>query len=477
MTTSVASWLRNRKTRPVRRPAFRPRLTVLEDRSVPSFGWAAAVGGSYQLGNSVATDAAGNVYMTGAFTSSFTPAGSNVTLTPAGGTDLFVAKYTRSGAFAWAASLGVAQSNSMFFGGPGNGIAVDGTGTSVYVVGENAGYLAQLNAGTGAMNWSRTLPGTGANSVAVDGAGAGAAYVTSHGSAGSTHFAYVTKLGADGTQQWQDTISGYVGYFGAYANVAVGGNAVYVGGVYFNHATFAIGSRNYSITAAQNLDAAFVLKVSSDNAYGWVQTFQGFNGKKGSQGTVTANTIAADSAGNVYAFGNFLGKVNFAASTTTATGSWVLDAAWYNGADVVTKLSPTGSFVWAKQFGPMPGGINGVADAIAVDAAGAVYLTGNFTGTVGFNPTGGGTLTTTGYARFVSKLDTNGTFQWAVQASSGSGGYAGGGIAVDGFGDVYASGYIAAGTYDFDPTHTYGDNRDLVTTATGGGFLWQITQP
>jgi len=35
---SVTSWLRNRKARPIRRPAFRPRLESLEDRATPSAG-------------------------------------------------------------------------------------------------------------------------------------------------------------------------------------------------------------------------------------------------------------------------------------------------------------------------------------------------------------------------------------------------------------------------------------------------------
>jgi hypothetical protein len=112
---------------------FRPRLTILEDRAVPSFGWASAVGGD--TGNAVATDAAGNVYMTGSYSGSFTPAGSSVALTSAGGSDIFVAKYARSGAFQWAVSLGGAQDDS------GRGVAVDSAG-NVFVVGNYRGSVA-----------------------------------------------------------------------------------------------------------------------------------------------------------------------------------------------------------------------------------------------------------------------------------------------------------------------------------------------
>src|SRR5262245_13611129 len=104
---SVPTWFRKRVSRTARptvvRGWVRPRLESLEDRSVPSFGWASAGGGG---GNAVATDGAGNVYVTGPFASSFTPAGSSTTLNSAGGQDIFVAKYSRSGAFLWAVSMG-----------------------------------------------------------------------------------------------------------------------------------------------------------------------------------------------------------------------------------------------------------------------------------------------------------------------------------------------------------------------------------
>jgi hypothetical protein len=461
---SAASWLRTVSTRTphkpagaTRRAAFRPRLEVLEGRSLPSFGWAGAVGGD--TGNAVATDAAGNVYMAETFTNSFNPAGSSIPLTSAGGSDIFVAKYSRVGAFVWAVSMGGAQKDSA------SGIAVDGTGANVDFVGQYAGaYVAQLNAATGAVNWSRTVSGTAANAVAVD--GAGAVYVTSRqGSVLSATSRYVTKLDAGGTRQWQDTITSAAGV-PSDAGVAVTGTTVYVGGVYVTSATFAIGASTYSVTTARYTDAGYVLKLSSDDAYGWVQTFQGGNGG----GDVTSNSIAADGSGNVYAFGEFVGKVSFGASTT-------LNAGKSNDAYFVAKLTPAGTVAWAKQFGSFPGLSGGAASAIAVDGAGAVYLTGSFIGTVSFNPAGGGSLTSAGGNDiFVSKLDTNGTFQWAVSAG-GTGDDFGNGIAVDGFGDIYIAGSIAAGTADFDPTHTYPDNRDLVTTAAATGFLWQITQP
>jgi hypothetical protein len=128
---------------------------------VPSFGWAAAVGGD--TGNAVATDSAGNVYMTGSYSGSFTPAGSSVALTSAGGSDIFVAKYSRSGAFLWATSMGGAQDGA-------GGIAVDGSGNA-FIVGS---YFGTATFGSTAL----TMP------------------------AGLSTDAYVAKLDTNGNPLW-----------------------------------------------------------------------------------------------------------------------------------------------------------------------------------------------------------------------------------------------------------------------------------
>jgi hypothetical protein len=98
-----------------------------------------------------------------------------------------------------------------------------------------------------------------------------------------------------------------------------------------------------------------------------------------------------------------------------------------------------------------------------VDGAGNVYLTGEFAGTTNFFGTN---LTGTGNA-FVMKLNTDGAFQW-VTSTGGTGADAGNGVAVDGYGDIFVTGYID-GTATFDPTHG-------LTTSTETAFLWKLTQ-
>src|SRR3954451_3420972 len=108
------------------------------------------------------------------------------------------------------------------------------------------------------------------------------------------------------------------------------------------------------------------------------------------------------------------------------------------------------NFKWAKQMGGE--GANAAGGSIAVDAAGNVYTTGDFSGTADFDP-GAGTANLTSAAGsadvFVSKLDGSGNFVWARRLG-GSDLDAGEGVAVDGQGNVCTTG-IFSGTADFDP--------------------------
>ena len=54
----------------------------------------------------MAVDSAGNVYVTGTFAGTASFGGGATNLVATGGTNMFVAKYTSSGAFLWAVSAG-----------------------------------------------------------------------------------------------------------------------------------------------------------------------------------------------------------------------------------------------------------------------------------------------------------------------------------------------------------------------------------
>ncbi len=105
-------------------------------------------------------------------------------------------------------------------------------------------------------------------------------------------------------------------------------------------------------------------------------------------------------------------------------------------------------FQWAKAVG---GTNNDKANSITHDVLGNIYITGDFEGTVDFDP-GPGTFTMVAVAFndvFILKLDPVGNFIWA-KSFGGADGETGKSISVDALGNVYTSGYYRL-TVDFDP--------------------------
>lgn len=142
----------------------------------------------------------------------------------------------------------------------------------------------------------------------------------------------------------------------------------------------------------------------------------------------------------------------------------------------VQKLSGFGDLVWATCIGS-----TGVDEAkgVDVDAAGNIYVTGRFTGTVDFDPGSGVANTTSSGPNdiFVLKLDGNGAYVW--HRTWGSASYnEGTAIHVEGS-RVTMTGYIK-GTVDLDPTAgtrmitTPANSNDIVvvTLDDQGSYIW-----
>lgn len=168
-------------------------------------------------------------------------------------------------------------------------------------------------------------------------------------------------------------------------------------------------------------------------------------------------SITVDDAGNAYVAGFFDGMVDFdpGVGTRILTSDDGLSA-------FVQKLDPEGNLLWAHAI---PGVIRDsdsfpisspLGVAVAVDASGAVYTTGGFSGTVDFDPNAGTDSLSAGEgeAIFVQKLDTAGNFVWAQILGTGGASFEGAwpsAIGLDASGDIYTQGSFL-GTLDFDPT-------------------------
>lgn len=194
----------------------------------------------------------------------------------------------------------------------------------------------------------------------------------------------------------------------------------------------------------------------------------------GSQGDF-GQDIAIDASGNVYSTGHHYATGDFDPGTSvfnlTTPGG---------GQNVfVSKVDKNGNFVWAKSMG---GNDSDYGYSIAVDASGNVFTTGHFAGTADFDP-GPGTFNLTSAGGnddiFVSKLDTDGNFVWAVRIGSTFLDYAYN-MTIDNNGNIYITG-LFSGTVDFDPgaavfniTSSTGtaNNAFILKLDTDSNFVW-----
>lgn len=207
-----------------------------------------------------------------------------------------------------------------------------------------------------------------------------------------------------------------------------------------------------------------------------------FQWVKGSNGAFNAysNSVVVDPLGNVYTTGYFTGVNDF----DPGPSSYTLMSG--NGLGVnnafISKLDANGNFLWAKKLGSLSFADQCNGTSIALDGLGNVYTTGNYIGTVDFDPSlSTFTLASIAppslYDFYISKLDANGNFLWA-KSIGGNGNDYGHSIAIDGSNNVYTSGYFD-NTVDFDPNGgifnlTSSGLQDIFISKldVNGNFIW-----
>jgi hypothetical protein len=354
----------------------------------------------YEYARSVTTDAAGNVYVAGAFggTVDFDPGAGTANLTSLSGNDLYFAKYDASGNYVFAKRFGGTSFDELY------DVTVDASG-NIYL----AGYFE------GTVDFD---PGAGtANLVS---AGAADAFIAKYNASGE--YVYAKRIGGTGSDA-------------CYSLKTDNSGSIYIAGIFAATVDFDPGAGTANLTSGGSNDIFFAKYDASGN-YVYAKNPSGL-------GSESAMSIAVDPAGNVYLTGSFGTTVDFDPGAGTAS----LTSAGSN--DIfIAKYDASGNYIYAKN---VAGANDDYGYSLQVDASGNAFVTGYFTGTADFDP-GAGTanLTSVGDSDiFLAKYDASGNYVFAK--SIGSTGYdIAYDIALDASGNAYITGYFA-GTADFDP--------------------------
>ena len=210
---------------------------------------------------------------------------------------------------------------------------------------------------------------------------------------------------------------------------------VYVSGQFSGTTDFDPGVGTSNLTSVGIFDA-FAAKYDASGNLVWAKQMGGAI----AEGAISRG-IELDASGNVYIIGEFTGTADFDPNAGTA------NLTSFNSDIFICKLSTTGTYMWAKNIG----GTNpAYGIAIEVDGSGNVYTTGQFQSTADFDPgVGVYNMSAVNGDAFLSKLDTDGDFVWAIQFG-GTGSDGGNSLFIDDADDIYITGSFV-NTIDFDP--------------------------
>jgi outer membrane protein assembly factor BamB len=363
----------------------------------------------------MALDAAGNIYVTGFSQKSLSNLG-YVTI-----------KYAPNGNQLWAARY----DSTNYPSAKPSGLVIDSS-NNVIVTGSALTVKYDSN---GNQLWTAPYAGT---ALAVD--SSTYVYVTGY----STNFNTV-KLSPAGSNLWQCTYVDNVGPTLSQA-IAIDSN----GNVYVS------GSDNwYHYTFSSYVQLA-TIKYDTNGGQVWISLQQ-----EGVSGVSVAG-IVPDAGGNLYVEVNFTPSANAGGYFTFKYASngvllWTVANPTYNVLSLATelaldngtnvlitgkarddsipyfygtyKINTSGSIIWTNIYPQPPIGVSG-ANAIAVDSANSVYVTGYSPGTISGNDIA------------TVKYGPNGNQVWVQRYNGpGNGNDAGNAIAVDNSGNVYVTGY------------------------------------
>lgn len=328
-------------------------------------------GTNTMVANGVATDASGNIFITGYFSYNVT-IGPNTYFNAGGNGDSFIAKYSPTGTLIW----------SRVLSGTGNEFVsgIKTLGNDIYICGSYSQAFTH-----------------GAVSLAAP--------------AGGYDDAFVMKLDVQGNGIWGLKGGGSGNFDDRALCLSVSSNAIYWAG--FCTSTAVIGG--VTLPQAGSLADIFVSKVDASGVQSWVKRYGGNFGQQ-------VNSISQDPWGNPICTGNFYATCNFGVGLSITENYAMFPAG--NGDGFVTKLNGSdGTCAWVRQIKCINGDNNEVSNGIVTDPGGSSYVTGHFNATTTFatnsSQTGTNLVATNGRDAFVAKYSQTGSLLW-VQKIGGT---------------------------------------------------------
>lgn len=420
----------------------------------PVWVWAAGLGGIYtDYGNSITTDGSGNVLATGSFSNDTIFFGTTALINK-GGRDVFIVKYDNSGNALWAKSgggisadegFGIATdaSGNVYVTGVFRGPSVTFDTTTLINSGGAEIFLIKYDS-NGNILWAKRAGGSNdeeGNGICTD--NSGNVIITGYFRSPSVAFdtinlnnsgdkdVFTVKYDASGNVLWARSSMGAASDYSKSIASDNSGNIYITGSFVSSSVTFG----SAVLTNQGNLDDVFIVKYDSAGNAIWARSAAGNSNDY-------ATGIATDVNGNVNITG-FFGSDSIAFGSSTLINSGALGS----GDLFIVQYDNNGNLLWARREGSSD---IEYSTGIATDALGNVYVTANFRSS---SITFGSTIFTNygNYDALILKYDAGGNFIEAAHAYS-PGQDNSSGIATDASGNAYIIGFYISSIINFGTT-------------------------
>ncbi len=392
----------------------------------PGLNWVKHIGAANEgfVGVAMAVDSDKYIIVAGDFrgTADFDEGTGVFNMTSNGDQDLFITKYDSAGNFIWAKHIGGLLGDQV------RELKLDRNG-NIIIMGMFQGTV-DMDPGPGTVN---------ATAIGSD--------------------AFVIKLDNSGNYIWSKQWQVY-----SINTMEIDNhNNIILGGDFGGPADFDPGPNTYTLTAGNVANDLFICKIDENGIFKWAKQMPNLGNAQ-----LQEFTMESDSKENIYMAGNFSQSMDFDPGINTFSLT-------SNGGDdgFAVKLDSNGNFSWAKQFG---GSGTDKVWSVEIDNDDKVLLTGQYNGTVDFDP--GVPVfnlsNTSNRGCFIVKLENDGGF---IFAKTFAGEAFGESITVDSGNNIYISGGFY-NSVDFDPGPADNSLADgnifIVKLNESGNFTWAV---